>query len=853
AVMQEVDRQYRSPDIEDIASAIRQAVVDEHGVQVYAVILIRHGSILRTSSGKIQRHACRIGYLTNALPVVGLSILSSSELEPVLSDVTLDMLLAVGSEERQTLLRTYLCEEVAQLLGVEVDRVNPHLSLSFLGFDSLRGLELKSNVEDKFDVILPSGYFPMGPSIDTIVADICSRLQEPDVKPTRTPLEPAPEYVSSAPLSFGQKALWFVHQLAPDSAAYNFIFTARILSDIDVAALHRSFQQLVDRHAVLRTGFTSIDGEPQQIIHEHATVHFQILDVAHWDETTRHTHIVNETLYPFNLEQAPLLRVTLYRYSPHEYLLLMVQHHIIVDLWSLDILLQELDQLYLAEKAHKPLPLPPLSLQYTDYVRWQQKMLVSTEGEQLWTYWEQQLSDAVPTLHLPLDRPRPPIQTYHGTFFPFTLDADVTRRLKALAQEEAVSLYVCLLATFEALLYRYTGQADFLVGSPTAGGNRSRLKDVVGYFVNPVVLRALFSEDDTFLSFLQKVRQCVSDALDHQDFPFPLLVERLEQTRDPSHSPLFQVMFVFQKGHVNNREALNAFVVPTPGVQMQIGGLLCESTTREQHTSRVDLTLTMAEVGDELAASMEYNTDLFDASTIERLVACYQTLLEEIVSHSGQRIAELPLVPISMQQQFRSWNAMQSEYPQQCIHEVFESQVRVAPERRALQYGERQLTYAELNAQANQLAHYLQAQGVGAEVRVGLCMERSIEMVVTILAILKAGGAYVPLDQAYPKERLMYLLEDAQITLLLTQQHLQERLPSFAGRLICVDSEQSHIAGLPEENLRSNVSAMNLAYVMYTSGSTGVPKGVGAPHLAVIRLVNERRSIHMDEQEVFLQ
>jgi amino acid adenylation domain-containing protein len=853
-VVQEVDRQFHDPDSEGIAQAMRQEVIQEHGIQIYAVVLIRHGSIPRTSSGKIQRHACSMAFLNNTLSLVGTSILVAPKAQEEGLTLTLTELLEAEPQEQRGLLTSYLREEVAHLLGIESSKIDLHTSLSFFGFDSLRGLELKSEIEEKFGVVLPAGYFPIGPNITKVATDVLAQLALSEAKSTEVVLAPSENYLSESPLSFGQKALWFLHQLAPDSAAYNFIFTARILSDVDVAALHRSFQRLVDRHAAWRTAFATRDGEPQQIINERADVYFRTEDASTWDELTFREHVRAESHIPFKLDQAPLCRITLYIRSPREYLLLIVQHHIIADLWSLDILLSELNVLYPAQRLSQQVSLPPLPLQYTDYVQWQQKMLVSPEGQQLWTYWQRQLSGVSPVLNLPLDRPRPPVQTYNGTSYPFTIGTDLTQRLKALARAESASMYVCLLGAFEILLHRYTGQTDFLVGSPTAGRSRAKLGDVVGYFVNPVALRATFSSDHTFRTFLTQVKQNVAGALDHQDFPFALLVERLEQERDPSRAPLFQVLFVFQKEHLPNREALNAFAVPMPGTQMQVGGLVFESTIREQHTSRVDLTLTMAEVGDELAASLEYNSDLFSTSTIKNFVECFRTLLEGIVTHPEQRVSELPLLSAAMLQQLQLWNATQAQYPHACIHEIFEDQVRLTPENRAMSFLDQHLSYSELNRRANQLAHYLQQLGVGPEVRVGLCLERSLDTIVAILAILKAGGAYVPLDQSYPKERLAFMVKDARMNLLLTQSQLQEALPPVETRIVFLESAWSQIAQQSAENLADvAVTPDNLAYVMYTSGSTGIPKGVGIPHRAVVRLVKGSNYIHLDEREVLLQ
>ncbi len=853
-VVQELDRQFRSPDVTEIAQAIRQAVADEHEIQVHTIVLIKHGSIPKTSSGKIQRQACKARFLEGSLSAIGENSISptSSGFDP--EHLTLEDLLAAAPEERQALLEGFLRTQVARLLQMPATQIDLNTSLSFFGFDSLSGLELKGDIEDIFGVVLPSGYFPLGPSISTVAIEICTQLSEihatpgEDIKPMRT-------VATEHPLSFGQKALWFLHQLSPQSIAYNITFTARILSELDIPSLHRSFQALVDRHAALRTTFVTLSGEPRQVIQEHCPVHFQQVDASTWSETSLQTNILEEVHRPFDLERGPLFRVTLFTRSPHEHILLLVQHHIVADFWSLGILLHELDLLYSAETEEKPVTLPPLPLTYTDYVYWQNEMLSSAQWEDLWTYWQKRLAGTPPFLDLPTDRPHPAVQTYHGASYRFALNRELTGRLKELAKSEGATLYMCLLAAFQVLLYRYTGQRDILVGSPTTGRSRAKLSGLIGYFVNPIVLRTNLAGAISYRAFLQQVKQTVQSALDHQEYPFALLVERLELERDLSHSALFQVMFVLQKEHLADREALAAFTeaVATPGVRINVGGLTLESMVIDQQTARFDLMLAMTEVGEILSASIEYNTDLFDASTISRLAQHFQTLLEGAVSNPEQHLAELPLLADAERQQvLTTWNNTGTAYPLACIHELFERQTEHTPEKIALFADGQQLTYEEVNRRANQLAHYLRGLGVGPEVPVGIWMQRSPEMIIALLGILKAGGAYVPLEPAFPAERLTFLLRDTAAGVLITRQRLTEKgLPGI--RAVCVDADWETIALQPDGNPENITNAENLAYVMYTSGSTGTPKGISTPHRAVVRLVKENTYASLSADEVFLQ
>ena len=522
-------------------------------------------------------------------------------------------------------------------------------------------------------------------------------------------------------------------------------------------------------------------------------------------------------------------------------------HHIVADFWSLAVLVQELEIIYQAEKENTSVSLPPLALQYADYSRWQAEMLANAEGERLWAYW-QQMTGELPVLNLPTDRPRPPIQTYQGATVPFKLGAELTQRLKALSRAQGATLYMTLLAAFQVLLYRHTGQEDILVGSPTAGRGRSELAGLVGYFVNPVVLRGNLSRNPSFEAFLGQMRQTVLDAFEHQNYPFALLVERLQPVRDPSRSPLFQTMFVLEKAHLQKQDRLASFALGEAGARMHLGELEMESLALEQRVAQFDLTLMMAEVDGELAASLEYNTDLFEATTINRMAGHFQTLLESILANPHQKVAELLiLTQPELHQLLVEFSHKQSKiaFPssslgtspkskiEQCVHQLFAAQVERTPDAIAMEFENEKLTYHELNTRTNQLAHYLKSLGVGPEVLVSICVERSPQMLVGILGILKSGGAYVPLDPVYPPERLALMLEDSQSSVLVTQQKIAAWLPKHKAKVVCLDTDWEVIARESQEIHVNNVTAENLAYVIYTSGSTGVPKGVMILHGAL--------------------
>ena len=638
------------------------------------------------------------------------------------------------------------------------------------------------------------------------------------------------------PLSDNQQGIWFLSQLAPESSIYNVSFAGRIRSDVDIPAFQRAFQALVDRHPSLRTTFAVHAGKPFQQIHERLPVHFDETDASCWRGDELQTRLIEETQRPFDLERGPVMRVSMFTRSAREHILLLVIHHIVVDFWSLAVILNELGVLYSAEKAGRPTALPPLDLQYTDFVRWQTGMLAGPVGEQLWDYWKKQLAGPLPVLNLPTDRPRPPIQMFRGAHYDFTLNDELARRLRALAKAEGATLYMVLLAAFELTLYYHSGQEDILVASPMAGRSRGEFEGLVGFFANPVVLRADLSGNPTFREFLGQVRQAVLAALDHQDYPTLRLVQRLRPPRDLSRSPLCQTMFVLDKPHRAVEQAEPAFVGGETGLRMNLGGLVMESIPLERRAATLDLVMLIIETTGSLSASIRFNADLFDAATIARMAGHFHVLLESVIRDPAAAIGDLEILTGAERQQLLvEFNDTKTTYPEdQCLHQVFEAQVRRTPDGVAVVFGEQQLTYAQLNARANQLAHHLQMLGIGPEVPVAICMEHCPEMVVGVLGILKAGGAFLPLDPAYPQERLSFMLRDAQAPVVLTRKHWLERLPDYGGSVVCLDTGWETIARESENNPVSGTTARSLAYVMYTSGSTGQPKGVMGEHGSLV-------------------
>ncbi len=843
-VVQEVDRHFRQLDLADVAATIRQAIAREHQLQAHAVVLLRPGAIPKTSSGKIQRRACRSRFLAGTLDAVFTATVDDAEAaspdEPALTIETIEQ---TPAEARQALLTSYLVRQVAEALRVAASEINADTPLSGL-LDSLTAIELRNTIETALSIELPVASLLDDHTPAQLAAEVLARLEAPaPSQPTPPPplLAAAPHADhGDHPLSYGQQSLWFLHQLAPESSAYNLPGAIRIRGHLDVSALRRAFQTLIERHASLRTSFIAVRGAPVQRVAPHVPLPLYEEDAADWSEAALTQALHEEAHRPFDLARAPLFRVIVYRRSPREHILLLAMHHIIADFWSLAVLLHELDILYSAAHAGHAAHLPPPSLRYTDFARWQADMLAGAEGERHWSYWRRALSGELPTLDLPTDRPRPPAQTYHGASRGMLLGPDLTRRLKAFSQSRGVTLYTTLLAAFQTLLHRYTGQPDIIVGSPTAGRDRPELASLAGYFVNPVAIRANFTDDPTAADLLRQLREKVLAALDHQAFPFSLLVERLQPVRDPSRSPIFNVMFTVQRAPHLGGVDLTPFALRESWGRWTLGGLTAEPIPLDRRSAQFDLTFTVGAVEDDLGISLEYNTDLFDDTTIARMLGHYQTMLESIIDDPSQRVSTLPLLTPAERRQLRvTWNDTAHIAPEDvCVHQLIEAQVERTPHAVAVVCDHTWLTYRELNRRANQLARYLRKQGVGPQVRVGLCMERSVDVVVGLLAILKAGGAYVPLDPTYPADRLAAMIHGARISILLTHRRLADRLPTAEARAIALDEMWATIAQEPEKNVVSGVTADDLMYVIFTSGSTGEPKGAGVYHRGFVNLLH---------------
>ncbi|RKH67424.1 non-ribosomal peptide synthetase [Corallococcus interemptor] len=633
---------------------------------------------------------------------------------------------------------------------------------------------------------------------------------------------------TQAPVSFSQERMWFQDRLSPGSAAFNIPVRVRFSGALDVAVLHASLQTLVRRHAPLRTTFIEQDGRPLQHIAPALELALPVVDLQSLPAAQREAEalrlITGEARQPFDLEKGPLLRTVLYRLDALEHVLLLKLHHIITDGWSMGVLVRELSALYPALAEGKPSPLAALPMQYADYAAWQREYLRGEVLEQHLGFWRQRLDpDAV--LELPTDRPRPAVLSGRGARINAVLPPALVESIKALALAEGNTLFGVLLAGFQVLLSRYSGQEDVVVGTSVAGRGRAELEGLIGLFTNYLAFRTDLSGQPSFRELLGRVRETTLESYAHQDVPFEKLVDALKPERQLSVNPLFQVALTLQ----------NAPLPP-----LRLPGLVLDAQPVDNRTSKTDLSLIAMEVPEGMRLTAEYNTDLFDPGSIHRLLAHLRTLLEGAVSQPGRRVSELPLMdPAEVVRIQREWAGSAAPFPEECcLHSLFEAQARRTPEAVAVRFQGQTLTYAQLDARANQLAHALRRRGVGPEARVALSVERSLDVAVGLLGILKAGGAWVPVDPLLPRERLAFMLEDSGASVLVTQAPLLERFPEgHRARALCLDVERDALAGECVAAPVSGVGARNLAYVLYTSGSTGLPKGTAIEHRGVCNLV----------------
>ncbi len=709
-----------------------------------------------------------------------------------------------------------------------------------LGGHSLLATQVMSRVRKAFGVEVGLRELFERPTVEKLSRSIERELRQ-GAGVSAPPIEPR-ERVGELPLSFAQQRLWFIDQLEPGGVVYNVPVAVRLQGSLNQAALAQTLTEVIRRHEVLRTRFDTVAGQAVQVIEAAAPVELVVEELSELEVAEREARVrewaAQEAATPFDLSRGPLLRVKLLRLAEQEHVVLLTMHHIVSDGWSVGVLIKEVGTLYAAYVAGEESPLAELPIQYADFALWQRAYLQGEVLDQQLDYWRRQLAEAPRLLDIPSDHPRPAVRSFRGAVARFELDQELSARLRALSQRESVTLFMLLLAAFKVLLLKYSGQTDIVIGADVANRNRAETENLIGFFVNMLVLRTELSGDPPFRELLQRVREVCLAAYAHQDLPFEKLVEELQPERSLSYAPLFQVVFALQNA-------------PTKDLQLQ--ELTLSAVATESGTAKFDLVFGLLEADGRLVGNMEYNTDLFEAETINRLLGHFQTLLAAVVGDPAQQLSRLPLLTQEEEQQLAEWNNTTREYPREVIHQLFEAQVERTPDAVAVSFGYQEISYRELNDRANQLAHYLQSLGSGPETLVALYLDRSPEMVIAILAVLKAGAAYLPLDLSSPAERVGFMLQDAGASVLVTEHRFLDDVSApSAVKIVCLDTDQATIAVQSAEPPASGVGPENLAYVIYTSGSSGEPKGTLITQANVTRLLAATHDVfHFDERDVW--
>ncbi|MBV9774834.1 MAG: AMP-binding protein, partial [Gemmatimonadetes bacterium] len=722
---------------------------------------------------------------------------------------------------------------LADVLATE--RVGVHDSFFELGGHSLLATRVISRIREAFGVELPLRALFETPT----VAELAARVDaERHAGGTQAPPLERVTREAPLPLSFAQQRLWFIDQLEPGSATYNMPAALRLRGALDVNAFTRSLTALVERHETLRTTFQVVDDEPVQVVAPAADFPLEVIDLSAFLAEEREEEVQRrvraEATTPFDLAAGPLLRATLLRLDDCEHVVLFTMHHIVSDGWSTGVLVREISALYEAHARGETPRLPELPVQYADFATWQRAYLAGEVLDAQIAYWRERLTGAPPVLELPTDFPRPAVAGTEGATVTFALSVETTQALRGLARAEGATLFMVLLGGFQALLSRYTGQEDVVVGSPVAGRNRMEVEGLIGFFVNTLVLRGDLSGEPSVRALLGRVREAVLGAHAHQDLPFERLVEELSVERSLAHTPLFQAVLTLEEAR---RESLH------------LGDMQAERLETGSATAKFDLLMALSDEGERLSGRVEYRTDLFEAATVERIAAHLSALLAGMATQPQAKVADLAVLSEAERAQvLEVWNDTTREYPYELSHQLFQAQAERTPDALALVHQSESLSYAELNRRANRLANHLCGLGVGPEVRVGVCLERTPELIIALLGILKAGGAYVPLDPAYPTERLAYMVEDSGAAVIVTQERFADRLPGEGVRLVRVDADRERIAAESDVAPTTGVMAENLSHVIFTSGSTGRPKGVMIRHGSVAVLLHWLRENVSDEE-----
>ena len=804
-----------------------EAVLDRHPDVRQSVVVLREERLVAYVAGTVDAATLRL-HARSSLPdyMVPSAIVSIDEF-PLTPNGKIDRKALPAPEFEPVSAiapRTPAEELIAGIWArvLKLEAVGVEDNFFELGGHSLAGTQVVSRIRETFHVDLPLRALFEAPTVAALALRVLALEQGPGA-PALTRVE----HAGPPPLSFGQQRLWFLQQLDPLDSSYNVPYVRRLRGPLDIEKLERSLSELIERHESLRTRFEIVAGEPVQAIDASQPQTFAIIPAR--DEEHARAIVRRHVDQPFDLQTGPLLRAMLVKIAADDHVLVLNMHHSVTDGWSVGVMARDLAALY------DGAPLEPLPVRYTDFSVWQRDYLSGERLQKELAWWTEQLQGAPQAIELPTDRPRPPVATSRGAAHAAVLPLATLEALRTLSRQEGATLFMTLLASFYVFLSRYSGQEEIVVGSAVAGRNRTGVENLVGLFVNTIALRTSLAGDPTFRELLARVRETSMGAYAHQDLPFEKLVQALEPERDLSRHPLFQTMLVLQN---------------IPGRHQQLSGLAVSRFAGGATTAKFDLLLSASELPEGLRLVFEYNTDLFEASTIERMMGHLCVLLDSVTRHPAMRLTGLPLLtPQERRTVVQEFNNTGRIYPPDgTLHGLFEEQVARVPDAVAIVCGHERITYAELNARANRVAHYLATRGAGADVLIGICCERTIHLLVGILGILKSGSAYVPLDPKYPKERLQRILEGARAHLVLTQESLVNDLPGFAGETIRLDADWPRIESEPDGNPRNPVQPRHLAYVLFTSGSTGKPKGVAMEHRSAATFVHWAKEAFTTEE-----
>jgi len=836
-IVGEVERRAaRGLDPDEAITTIRAAVAEQHELQVHTVVLIKHGGLPKTSSGKVQRHAARDLYLDGALTVLANSMIAPEQMPRPLVLPDRESLLMADDPAAEML--ACLRDLAASTLGLDPVDMDGDTSLTELGLDSMKAIHLQHRLQQELAADLPIAAVLQGKPLRRLAELALERMREQEPPPPRTP-------GTRLPLTVNQRALWFLHRLEPENTVYNLSYAVELHAGSGPEALRDAFARLAVRHGALRTVYSEHEGEPYQLLKVEVGLHFHLVEAGAFSEAELDAAIGKRARQPFDLSAAPPWAVHYYRRTERS-VLQITTHHISFDFWSLQILLDELT-------AHggEARPLPQADVAH--FAEAQGTMLDSPRGEVLWNYWRQKLADAPTVLELPADRTRPAAVSYRGASVPFRLDSALTNRFEALARERGATLSSALMAAFQALLARYSGREDFLVGTPLSGRDSAAYSETIGYFVNMVPLRADLSNQPCYGDLLARTHHDMTEALAHGDFPFQLLVERLQLERVPSRSPLFQVAFAMQASY--RLPGAAALAVERDGATLNLGRFALAARVVPRDTAQFDLTLFAAHESDGLTFSLEFSTDLFERARIERMAAHFQRLVAEITAAPEQPLADIDILSLHERGQLRDWSRLPNNYRRdQTLDRMFAAAVETRPHAAAVVQGVRVLTYGELSRRAQTLAAELAARGANGAI--GVMAEQGGELLIALLAVSSAGAAFVPLDPNLPDDRLRFLLDDCRMDILIHQ-------PRFADRVAALSTMGPPLAGTVCLNEPLFASARGFvarsqpegeAYVIYTSGSTGKPKGVPIAHREITPLFDWSRDFfQLSEQTRALQ